>query len=320
MTGEEVTVVIPNYNGKQLLKNCIRTLERQTVRDFTLLVIDNGSTDGSTELTSDVLAMEMVCLPDNRGFCGAVNIGLAKAATPYVLLLNNDTEAEETFVEEMILAIKRHADACSCSACMIDYRARALLDNAGDLYTLLGWAVARGKGREIKTYPKECRVFSACGGASIFDMRAVQAIGGFDEAHFAYLEDVDWGYRARIEGYHSYYAPRARVYHVGSATTGTRYNDKKVYLAARNSVYVIFKNMPFLQWLINLPFLCLGIAVKLAFFVKKGFAGEYARGIKDGLCGLSKLKKVPFRLKNIPHYFAIEAEMIWNIGRIVLHR
>ena len=84
MTGEEVTVVIPNYNGKQLLKNCIRTLERQTVRDFTLLVIDNGSTDGSTELSSDILSMEMVCLPENRGFCGAVNIGLAKAATPVV--------------------------------------------------------------------------------------------------------------------------------------------------------------------------------------------------------------------------------------------
>lgn len=319
MTGE-VTVIIPNYNGKKMLENCIKTLEQQTMRDFSLLVIDNGSTDGSTELISEILSMEIVCLPENTGFCKAVNLGLSKVTTPYALLLNNDTEAEPEFVAEMLSAIKRHPDAFSCSACMIDYQNRTLLDNAGDLYTLFGWAVARGKGRKTEEYQKESAVFSGCGGASIFSMEAVRSVGLLDESHFAYLEDVDFGYRARIQGYRNYYVPGAKVFHVGSATTGTRYNEKKVYLAARNSMYVIYKNMPFLQWIFNLPFLLLGILIKLLFFAKKGFAGEYAKGIRDGICSLGRLNKVPFRCKNIVNYFIIEIEMIINIFRLLFHR
>ena len=90
----EVTIIIPNYNGKKLLENCIKTLERQTCQEFKLLVIDNGSKDGSTDVTSESLDMEMVALPENTGFCGAVNLGFEMTTTPYAILLNNDPEAE----------------------------------------------------------------------------------------------------------------------------------------------------------------------------------------------------------------------------------
>ena len=83
----EVTVIIPNYNGKKLLENCIQTLERQTCTDFKLLVVDNGSDDGSTEVTSS-LDLTMLALKENTGFCGAVNEGIRRADTPYVILLN----------------------------------------------------------------------------------------------------------------------------------------------------------------------------------------------------------------------------------------
>lgn len=116
----EVTIIIPNYNGKQLLDNCIRTLERQSVKDFHLLIVDNGSTDGSGELTSDVLDMEWIFLTENTGFCGAVNAGIAHTKTPYFLLLNNDTEVEEHFVEEMLIGIKSSGNLFSCGAQMLD--------------------------------------------------------------------------------------------------------------------------------------------------------------------------------------------------------
>ena len=103
----EVTVIIPNYNGKRLLENCIRTLECQTMTDFTLLVVDNGSTDGSTQVTSSLPDFRMIALPENTGFCGAVNEGIRRTETPYVLLLNNDTEAEPDFVEALLTGIKR---------------------------------------------------------------------------------------------------------------------------------------------------------------------------------------------------------------------
>ena len=226
----EVTIIIPNYNGKKLLENCIKTLERQTCQEFKLLVIDNGSTDGSTLVTSESLDMEMVALPENTGFCGAVNLGFEMTTTPYAILLNNDTEAEPHFVEELLKGIRQSERIFSCGAQMLDFKQRELLDNAGDLYTLPGWAVARGKGRPAADYGKQTDVFSCCGGAVIYRMSVLKQIGVMDEKHFAYLEDLDLGYRARIAGYRNRYIPDAKVYHVGSATTGSRYNEKKVFL------------------------------------------------------------------------------------------
>ena len=150
----EVTIIIPNYNGKKLLENCIKTLERQTCQEFKLLVIDNGSTDGSTLVTSESLDMEMVALPENTGFCGAVNLGFKMTETPYAILLNNDTEVEPHFVEELLKGIRQSEHIFSCGAQMLDFRQRDLIDNAGDLYTLPGWAVARGKGRPAADYGK----------------------------------------------------------------------------------------------------------------------------------------------------------------------
>ncbi len=314
----EVTVIIPNYNGKQLLENCIRTLERQTCRDFTLLVIDNGSTDGSAEVTSVLPGFQMVVLPENTGFCGAVNEGIRRTVTPYFLLLNNDTEAEPEFVEALLAGIKKSGRIFSCGAMMIDYRNRELIDNAGDYYTALGWAVARAKGKPRGAYEKERAVFSCCGGAAIYRTDAVRETGLFDENHFAYLEDVDLGYRARIFGYENRYIPQAKVFHVGSATTGTRYNEKKVFLAARNSIYLVYKNMPFVQMLLNLPFLLPGILVKTLFFAGKGFAGEYLKGIAAGIRGAHRCKRVKFRAAHLKNYVKIQLDLWLNIVRIVL--
>ena len=314
----EVTIIIPNYNGKKLLENCIATLERQTCLDFRLLVVDNGSTDGSVELTSEVLDMEMIKLHENTGFCGAVNIGIEHAKTPYVILLNNDTEAAEEFVEALLAGIKKSERIFSCGAMMIDYNNRKLIDNAGDYYTALGWAVARAKGKCVCDYETEKAVFSCCGGAAIYRTDALREIGPFDEKHFAYLEDVDLGYRARIYGYENRYIPRAKVLHVGSATTGTRYNEKKVFLAARNSMYVLYKNMPLLQLVLNLPFVLLGIVVKTLFFLKKGFAGEYIKGIIAGISGAGECRKVPFDAGHIRYYIRIQLELWINIIRVVL--
>jgi GT2 family glycosyltransferase len=309
----EVTVIIPNYNGKTLLENCIRTLEQQTCSDFKLLVIDNGSTDGSVNVASQLPDFEMVSLPTNTGFCGAVNEGIRRTKTPYFILLNNDTEAEPEFVEALLCAIKRNENIFSCSAMMIDYHNRRQLDNAGDLYTALGWAYARGKGKALSSHDRAGKVFSSCGGAAIYKKAAVEQIGLFDEHHFAYLEDVDIGYRARIYGYDNCYAPKAKVYHVGSATTGNRYNEKKVFLAARNSMFLVYKNMPFLQVILNMPFLLFGILVKWLFFLRKRMGGEYLRGIAAGIRECRKCKKVRFEWKHLCNYLRIQMELWWNI-------
>lgn len=313
----EVTVIIPNYNGKTLLENCIKTLEHQTCLDFVLMIVDNGSTDGSTELCSDVLKIEWIKLKENTGFCGAVNIGIAHTQTPYFILLNNDTEAEPRFVEELLGAMKKSEGLFSCGAKMLDYHRHEIIDNAGDYYTALGWAVARGKGKPAHAFDTEKNVFSVCGGASIYRTAVIREIGVFDENHFAYLEDVDIGYRARIYGYRNRYIPSAQVYHVGSATTGTRYNEKKVFLAARNSMFLIYKNMPLLQFLLNLPFILLGVLAKFLFFLRKGFAGEYLRGICEGIRKRRECSRVRFQIRHLGNYILVQFDLWLNILKIV---
>ena len=110
------------------------------------------------------------------------------------------------------------------------------------------------------------------------------------------------------------------MYHVGSATTGSRYNEKKVFLAARNSMFVIYKNMPLLQFLINLPFLLTGVLVKWLFFCRKGFGHCYLKGITEGITQCKKCRKVRFKAGNLRNYLKIEWELITNIFRVLSHR
>lgn len=119
----------------------------------------------------------------------------------------------------------------------------------------------------------------------------MERFGYFDEEHFAYLEDTDLGYRAQIFGYENWYLPKARVYHVGSGTSGSRYNQFKIRYSSRNNIYMLYKNMPLLQILLNLPFLVLGFGVKFLFFAGKGYGREYAAGIKNGFSISRKGKK-----------------------------
>ena len=165
----EVSVVIPNYNGIAFLDSVLASLEGQTLKNFEVIFVDNGSSDGSCSFVAGNYPwVHIIELPENYGFCKAVNEGNQASRAPYVLLLNNDTEVKEDFLEEMVAAIRRHKRAFSCAARMVQYHDRDRLDDAGNFYNALGWSFARGKGRDIHTYEKEEQIFSSCGGAAIY--------------------------------------------------------------------------------------------------------------------------------------------------------
>ena len=315
---QEVSVIIPNYNGMAYLEGVLSSLEQQAFQNFETILVDNGSSDGSVAFVMGNFPwVHIVELPDNFGFSRAVNEGIYASRTPYVLLLNNDTEVDKNFVGEMLAAIKRHKKAFSCSARMICYHDRDKLDDAGNYYSALGWAYARGKGKDIHSFEKEGRIFASCAGAAIYRKKVFEKIGYFDEEHFAYLEDLDVGYRARIFGYENRYEPKAIVYHMGSGTTGSRYNEFKVRYSARNNLYVVYKNMPALQLILNLPFLLAGCIVKYFFFRKRDMGGEYLRGLKEAFPLMKKEKKAGFRPENFSHYLRIQLELWGNIIRRV---
>lgn len=324
MDMEKVTVVIPNYNGIRFIGECLDALfqqEENTPR-YGVLVVDNGSSDGSLELVKERFPqVRVIALPSNTGFCHAVNVGIRASETPYVILLNNDTKAASCFIRALVNAIEEKPRAFSVSAKMLMWDAPDRVDDAGDRYCVLGWAYARGKGRPAAFFDRPAEVFSACGGAAIYRKSVLEQIGLFDEAHFAYLEDLDIGYRARIYGYRNYYEPAAEVVHYGSASSGSRYNRWKTTQASANSVYVILKNMPFLQWIVNIPFLFVGFTIKFLFFSKKGMGILYIKGLAMGLKkAFSKeghTRKIPFQCGHLRNYLAIQWQLYLNTLRIL---
>ncbi len=320
---KKATVIIPNYNGIKFIEECLEAICNQDddTPEYGVLVVDNGSKDKSPELIAARFPQAgLISLPENTGFCHAVNVGIRAADTPYVILLNNDTKADSGFVKALCHAIEARPSAFSVSAKMLMWDRTDLIDDAGDRYCVLGWAYARGKGKPASKYDRQTEIFSACGGAAIYRKSVFEEIGFFDEAHFAYLEDLDIGYRARLQGYRNYYEPAAKVVHYGSASSGSRYNEWKTSLAAANNVYVIAKNMPFLQILWNLPFLCLGFFLKFLFFCKKGMGILYLKGLRDGFKkSISQFgaAKNDFGKKKLAECLAVQWELYFNTLRFL---
>ncbi len=315
MQEKKVTIVIPNYNGIKYICPCMDALYSQDDISFDILVVDNASKDGSLEVVqTEYPQAQLISLSENTGFCHAVNVGIEASETSYVLLLNNDTVVKPGFVKALVEAIEEAEDIFSVSSQMLSMQDENLIDDAGDGYSLLGWAYSRGKGCPATNYEKKTEIFAACAGAAIYRKSILDKIGYFDENHFAYLEDIDIGYRARIYGYRNVYEPKAKVVHAGSATSGSRYNEFKTKLASANNAYMIGKNMPFLLILLNFPFLLVGFLVKACFFTYKKMGKLYINGYFSGIARCfteeGKRHRVKFKMKHFFNYFKIE---IWQI-------
>lgn len=309
----KVTIIIPNYNGRHFMESCLESLRQQSFQDFEIVIVDNASTDDSlTYLNTSYPELSVIALEENYGFSRAVNVGIEYAKTPYVILLNNDTTVHPDYVKEMVVAIEKSPRIFSVSSKMIQMYHPELIDSAGDLYTMMGWGVCRGAGRPVSNYSSDDTIFSACAGAAIYRRSVFDEIGYFDETHFAYLEDIDIGYRAKIYGYQNTYCASALVYHVGSGTSGAKNSTFKVRLSARNSIYLNYKNMPMLQLILNAFPLAFGYLIRYFIFFRIGFGKDYISGLREGLRNLANCKKVTFHFSHLGNYISIEWELLIN--------
>lgn len=314
----KVSVVIPNYNGEKFIDLCLSSLSKQSFKDYETIFVDNNSSDKSLEIVKGSYPeIKILALNENYGFSRAVNEGIRASKGEYVVLLNNDTEAQEDWLQSLLTCIEGDNKIFSCCSKMLQFRDRTLIDDAGDEYNLLGWAYKRGDNLKEEHYVKSGEVFSSCAGAAIYRKSLFKVIGDFDESFFAYMEDMDISYRARICGFKNVYCSEAKIYHVGSGTSGSKYNSFKVKLAARNNVYVILKNMPPLQLLINSPFLIIGFFIKYVFFTRKGFSKEFRTGFTEAFKNIKNLEKVKFQGNRLINYLRIEYYLIVNTFRYV---
>lgn len=315
-----VSVIIPNYNGKHFLEKCINSIYRQTCKDIEVIIVDNNSFDDSVQYLKDYYPeVKIFELESNTGFSHAVNTGINYATGEFVFLLNNDTEVDEYCVEKLVESINSSEDIFSVNSKMIQYNSRGLIDDAGDEYNAFGWAFKRRENKNESENQKQ-RVFTACAGAALYRKSIFNVIGYFDDEFFAYYEDVDIGYRANIYGYKNYFEPNAVVYHIGSGTLGKKKTEFKTKLSARNNIYVIFKNMPLLQILLNLPLLLIGTLIKAIFFSKHGFGKVYLIETFKAIKNIDKVTKVPLKFKHIGNYVYIQFRLWWNCFYFVYNR
>ncbi|MBP8000226.1 MAG: glycosyltransferase family 2 protein [Chloroflexi bacterium] len=237
------SIIIPHYNGQQHLETCLGSLRRQTVSDFEVLLVDNGSTDGSQAyLRAEFPEVRLIELGRNFGFTGACNAGFAAATSPILILLNNDTETDPHWLANILDGFARHPEVGSIASRMMLFDRRDHFHTAGDFVRLDGTPGNRGVWQKDEgQYDREETVFSACGGAAAYRREVLEHVGYLDDAYFFSCEDVDLGWRINLAGWRVLYLPTAIVYHKLKATGGSVTGS---YYDGRNFLYLIAKNMP----------------------------------------------------------------------------
>jgi len=242
-----VSIVIPNWNGVHHLPTCLESLRCQTFRDFEVIVADNGSTDGSLELLAcHYPEVQVLTLGENRGFAGACNAGIKSAQGEFVVLLNNDTETDPHWLDEIVAAFQRHPEAGIVASKMLLFDRRDIFHTAGDFYRVDGIPGNRGVWqRDEGQYDREEAVFSACGGSAVYQKAMLDQVGLLDEDFFFSCEDVDLAWRAQLACWRCVYAPCAVVYHKLSATGG---GVTASFYDGRNFIYLLAKDYPGDLW------------------------------------------------------------------------
>lgn len=241
----DASVVIPNLNGAHLLEPCLVSLAEQTLPPAQVLVVDNGSTDGSVELVREQFPeARLLTFPENRGFAAAMNAGIAEAAGRFVAFLNNDAVAQPTWLEELVACLERHPAAAAATSKLLSADDPVRLDGAGDGLTRSFLPYVRGHGDpDDGGFDAEVEVFGASGAAALWRAFVLRELGAFDERFFAYYEDVDLSFRARLRSYEIWYAPRSVVTHTRGGTAG-QHVDFALFHPVKNRWFMIVKDTP----------------------------------------------------------------------------
>ena len=241
----KVSVIIPSWNGKAFLNVCLTSLRRQTFKDFDIIVVDNNSTDNTVPfLKQNFPEVEIIQLSTNRGFSIAVNIGIRTSNAEYVALLNQDTEVDPKWLEELVNVLDKHPDIDFCASKLMRFDNRNIIDSAGDGYSRAGYPYKIGAGeKDNHRFQEQRRVFGACAAAAIYRRSLFESVGLFDDDIGDYSTDVDINFRAQLIGLNCYFVPTAIVYHrvAGSTDIGSA---RFIHRINRNAVLVFLKNYP----------------------------------------------------------------------------
>lgn len=304
-----VTVLCLNYNGEKVIGDCLQSLRQQTWPNVQVLVVDNASQDAGVWLIRrDFPEVTLLVNERNLGYGGGNNVGLAQVRTPYVLLLNNDTALDPQCIERMVLAAEADPAAGAVAAKILLKYDDLRIDAAGIEVCPDGLALGRGRWLPREALSEAAEVFFASGCCALCRMTMIESIkvNGevVDEDFFAYADDTDMGWRARLQGWKTIYEPRAICYHHHSAATGS-VHPRKVLWVERNRIWVGVKSFPL--WLLAWG----GIFMVGRYFWQtwglvsgKGRAGEFRREYSAGRLAMVLLGAWWGALRGLPRMLA----------------
>ncbi|GAB4405218.1 MAG: glycosyltransferase family 2 protein [Anaerolineales bacterium] len=291
-TPPDLSIVIITWNSSAHILRCLDCLRAQTVQNFEIVIVDNGSTDNTLDTVRAHCAHLDVIIEKaerNLGFAAGNNLGARLAGGNWLALLNADAFPEPDWLEKLLEAAEQHTTFSCFTSRQIQEKLPNLLDGAGDSYHISGLAWRRFYNKPVQEYGKrQQEVFSACPAAALYRREDFLEVGGFDEDYFSYFEDVDLGFRLRLAGKRCLYVPEAVVHHVGSASTSKR-SDFSVYYGYRNMIWTFFKDMPSpLIWFF-LPLHAATLLFFVGYLSLRGQGRVVLRAIRDAVQGLPRI-------------------------------
>jgi hypothetical protein len=319
-----IDVIIPNWNGREWLGNCLDSLYNQSFQDFEIIVVDNGSTDGSAEfIRTSYPRVKLVTLPENTGFTGGINAGVQAGGAGYVCWFNNDAEAEPDFLKNLLEGLAGRQDqGYGMAAARVTFHSNPGLINSAGLFVGPD-GIGRDRGFQQPDGPgfdSQLEIFGPAGVAALYRREIFNEIGLLDETFFLYSEDVDFNFRAQLAGYRCVYVPGARVSHRGSATTRA-IRARATRLASRNGLLAVIKNVPGRVLIKMLPWLLLGQLYQLVLFARPGQLEAAIMGKLDLIrllpVTLKQRRKIQSQRKLTPRQFEQQMKLGRNAPRLL---
>ncbi|OGP86658.1 MAG: hypothetical protein A2Y95_06705 [Deltaproteobacteria bacterium RBG_13_65_10] len=318
-----VSVIIPSCNRRALLAECLRALQAQTYEPFEVIVVDNGSTDGSAEMIAEtwVPKVRVIANPGNEGYARAVNQGIGASRGAYVATLNNDAVPDPGWLTALVEAASRDPRVGMVASKVVNYDDPHILDGTGLLLYPDGSSRARGRLEEDRgQYDGATEALLPSGCAALYRREMLEEIGMHDEAFFAYCEDTDLGLRGRLAGWGCAFASKAVVRHHYSASSG-HYSEAKAFLVERNRLWVAAKNFPVARLLVSPLYTLARYALQAwGALTGTGSAGRFARETSRARLVLTLLRAQAAGLRGLPRALCERREIRVRASRSEIDR
>lgn len=291
----KISVIIVSYNNRKFLKPCLDSLFKSDFRSFELILVDNGSTDGSVTFLREHFRkrppLKIYKMGKNLGYARGNNLGAKKSRGEILFFLNPDTEIDPHCLSELVLAFNKDEQTAVVQVLLLRMQDRGKLDCSGGFVDRFGWSYKRDYDYPLKTFKDNEEIFYAMGAAMAVRRQVFFKLSGFDEEMFLYHEDIDFCWRVWLSGLRVILAPLAIVYHYGGGSEGGNRNEILIFHREKNHLITLFKNYSPLNLFTHLPLVYLLYLLSAFYFI----FGErkYKRG-------LAYLKAAAWSFLNIP--------------------